>query len=141
MIQIMKNKNLILSVLFWVVSICAFAVQLPASPFETTSMSYDAASENITIGSGTKYTQVYLTSGTTEYADACYGVFPDDEDSCIECCEDYEDACPAGDLDCYDKVRICKTTCHEGPSLPLGSPLLLLPFALVYGVLRRRKEA
>ena len=136
----MKNRYFILSVLFWAVASVCMAITLPTTSYQSSYLGAEGATEGIMLGTGTKYTQVYLTSGTTDYADACYGRFPDDEDSCIECCEDYEDACPAGDLDCYDKVRICKTTCHEGPSLPLGSPLMLLPFIAVYAVIRRNRK-
>ena len=139
MIQIMKNRNLILSVVLWVIASAVFAVKLPSSPFQATGMSYDAASENITVSSGAKYTQVYLTSNITEFADACYGTDVDEEE-CIDCCVEYEKQCK-GDTDCYQKVDICKTTCREGPSLPLGTPLMLLPFIAAYAVLRRREQA
>lgn len=136
----MKNRYFILSVLFWAIASVCMAITLPTTSYQSSYLGSEGASEGIMLGSGTTYTQVYLSASNTDYADACYGAFSDDEDSCIECCENYEDACPAGDLDCYDKVRICKTTCHEGPSLPLGSPLLLLPFLAIYAMIRRRKE-
>ena len=136
----MKNRYFILSVLFWAIASVCMAITLPTTSYQSSYLGSEGASEGIMLGSGTTYTQVYLSASNTDYADACYGAFSDDEDSCIECCENYEDACPAGDLDCYDKVRICKTTCHEGPSLPLGSPLLLLPFALVYAVIRKNSK-
>ena len=137
----MKNRNLILSVLLWVVCSSVFAVTLPSISYHSSYVGENGGTENIILGTGTSYTQVYLTSSSTEYADACYTIAEGDVDECLDCCEEYEDACPPGDLNCYDKVRVCKTTCHEGPSLPLGTPLMLLPFIAVYAVLRKRKQA
>lgn len=136
----MKNRYFILSVLFWAIATVSMAITLPTTSYQSSYLGAEGATEGIMLGNGTKYTQVYLSASNTEYADVCYGAYPDDEDSCVECCEDYEDACSPGDTDCYDKIRICKTTCHEGPSLPLGTPLLLLPFIAVYALVRRRKE-
>lgn len=134
----MKNRYFILSVLFWMVASVCIAITLPTTSYQSSYLGAEGATEDIILGSGIKYTQVYLSDNKSEFADDCYGNNPDDVDSCVECCEDYEDACN-GNLDCYDKVRICKTTC-EGVSLPLGSPLLLLPFTLAYAVVRRKRK-
>ena len=136
----MKNRYFILSVLFWMVASVCMAITLPTTSYQSSYLGAEGATEGIMLGTGTTYTQVYLSAGNSDYADACYSAYSDDEDSCIDCCKAYEVACPPGDTDCYDKVRICKTTCHEGPSLPLGSPLMLLPFIAIYAVVRKRKE-
>ena len=144
MIQIMKNRNLILSVLLWAVCSSAFAVTLPTSSynaFETTNVS-----ESFTIGLGSSFTNTYLASAGDLTRATCStnkqgaGAMQDCEDCCIgQVYVPCLDQGGSGDQ-CGQAYLECVNACI-GHSLPLGTPLMLLPFIAVYAVLRRRKQA
>ena len=133
----MKNRNLILSVLLWVISSTMFAVTLPSTSYQSSLIGEDASSENIVIGSGARYTQVYLTS-SADWGNACWEESQGYEKDCLACCKEKLYDCTSGD--CLTLNEACVGVCHNGPSLPLGSPLLLLPFIAVYAVIRNRKN-
>ena len=146
MIQIMKNRNLILSVLLWVVCSSVFAVTLPSSSysaFETSNVS-----ESYTLGFGSSFRNTaVLSTGSFDYS--CISATYDKNDdaqlrACESCCEDKLAPCMAatGNPDeCFSANLRCINECENGPSLPLGTPLMLLPFIAVYAVLRKRKQA
>ena len=140
----MKNRNLILSVLLWVVCSSVFAVTLPSSSysaFETSNVS-----ESYTLGFGSSFRNTaVLSSGTFEYSciDANYNKNDNAQlEACEKCCDDLESCMQAiGDFnECLNASLRCKNAC-QGASLPLGTPLLLLPFIAIYAVLRKRKQA
>ena len=144
MIQIMKNRNLILSVLLWVVCSSVFAVTLPSSSysaFETSNVS-----ESYTLGLGSSFRNTaMLTSSSYEYSciDADYDKNDNAQlEACERCCDNLDTCMQAiGDFnECLNASLRCKNAC-QGASLPLGTPLLLLPFIAIYAVLRKRKEA
>lgn len=142
-------KNIILSVLFWaVVSVC-MAIKLPSTSYSAYSTS-DMESKSYTIGIGTTFTnQAMLTSynGSCTNQGLNNGSGTEIGNICTNCCAD--ELCPGLSAEaCQTKLIIegnislwgeCMKAC-EGEHLPLGSPLLLLPFALVYAFVRRRKE-
>ena len=135
----MKNRNLILSVLLWVVCSSVFAVTLPTSSYQSSLISNDAASENIILGSGTKYTQIYNSSSNADWGNECWDDSEGNEKLCLECCTRKLYACTSSD--CLTLNEACVGVCHNGPSLPLGTPLMLLPFIAVYAFIHKRKQS
>ena len=144
MIQIMKNINLILSVLLWAVCSSVFAVTLPSSSYsayETTNVS-----ESFSLGMGSSFNNTYLTSAS-DYARGTCTVDKQDPNAiqlCEGCCMGTAliPCLQAGGTEdsCGPAYKECINDCM-GASLPLGTPLMLLPFIAVYAVLRRRKQA
>ena len=143
--NIMKNRNLILSVLLWAVCSSVFAVTLPTSSYsayETTNVS-----ESFSFGMGSSFNNTYLTSAS-DYARGACTVDKQASDAIFQC----EQCCitavlipcasqpGATEESCGPAYKECINDCM-GASLPLGTPLMLLPFIAVYAVLRRRKQA
>lgn len=133
----MKNRNLILSVLFWAVASVCFAITLPSSSYN--AYSAGDADESFTLGVGSTFNNAYLTAST--YTGSCtYEAFNGDVGGCQNCCEK-EFTCGDYDFDCWDLRGLCIDQCGEPlGGLPLGSPLLLLPFIAVYAVVRRNRK-
>jgi hypothetical protein len=42
--------------------------------------------------------------------------------------------------ECEKRNASCVQSCKDSRSLPLGTPLCLLPFIAIYAVIRKRKE-
>ena len=143
----MKNRNLILSVLFWLVATCAWAITLPTSSYigSTTDVDFDNNYGNVTVGTSRSITGTYLTSAASydgacntheavsqERTICCMGQIPEKFSgmTLTDCARSYNTDC----LNYYQD-------CLNSTSLPLGTPLLLLPFALAYAFLRKRKQA
>ena len=147
----MKNRNLILSVLFWLIASTVMAVVLPSSPFYESSFYSDMESSDFTIGTGASYTNFSLrvSDSDDDGIECAQKVESGRSSGCEDCCtgiveslygEDWLDA--TGGLEKYGD---CMTTC-DGWSLgdeetPLGSPLSLLAFIAIYAVIRKRNEA
>ena len=142
----MKNRNLILSVIFWLVASCAFAITLPSSSYmgSTTEVDFDNSFSTFSIGTSSTVTGSYL-GASQSYDGACNENPPVSQERTI-CCmgqipeifgQTLTDCAKSYNQDCLNYYQ----DCLNSASLPLGTPLLLLPFALVYGVIRRRKEA
>ena len=138
----MKNRYFILSVLFWAIASICMAVTLPTSSFTSFSGSEDAELSYVSdrgisyLGStlGTKAAVVY--NGTCTYE-----AWEGDVSGCKDCC-DKEFTCGATDYDCWLLRGACIDQCGEPlGGLPLGTPLILLPFALIYAVVRRRNSS
>ena len=141
-------KNIILSVLFWVLASAVMAIKLPAESFGSYD-TYEYGNDSYTLGIGSTIMNTAVL-GTASYQDGGCVVDPgtsadDVKTHCAECCNDNvfipcivnggnEDSCGALHYD-------CRQACERSFSVPLGSALLLLPFALAYAVIRRRKEA
>jgi hypothetical protein len=139
-------KNIILSVLFWAVASVCLAIKLPSSSYSGSGVDYDNSfNSTFTIGSRS-ITGIYLSAAA--YGGECASATVD---NMAQCCQDMLSSTYSMSLDkatalYYGGVNKepleYYNNCMSGnTSLPLGSPLLLLPFALVYGVIRRRKEA
>jgi hypothetical protein len=144
--KIMKYRNFILSIMFWSVACISMAITLPNSSYQSSYISDEATSEGFTLSTGTMYKQVYLSADNSNWGTECIAISGGDPntgdgrdvDDCKDCCEEKLWACTEGD--CVEMNRVCKNTCDYGPSLPLGTPLLLLPFIAIYAVIRKRKE-
>ena len=131
-------KNIILSVLLWAVASVSMALTLPTSSYSSGIME-DAGTEAF-LGTGVKMnsfnalksTNINKTECTTEGVSG-------DPTWCGTCCTYIFDR--GGDQEDYKE---CVNSCINGYSLgesPLGEVLLLLPFALAYAFIRRRKQA
>ena len=136
-------KNIILSALFWMVTTMAMAVSLPSMSY-TSEFSY--SEESFTIGSGTTFGGSMLRNSISdEVGLACgeavnKGVYYECTDCCKKQIPDYN-----ANEEQNKKYGNCMTSC-EGWALneedtPIGETLILIPFALAYAVIRRRKEA
>lgn len=145
----MKHKNFILSVLFWAVASMSMAVTLP-----TTSYSggfFNGVERNdVQLGTGARMYATLSTSSTPDPNSCTVEGQAQDENTCSTCCTNsVEDPCFAmlGTVpgltpdDCGSLKKTCLESCTSGSrSLPLGTPLLLLPFALVYALVRRKRN-
>ena len=146
MIQIMKKRNLILSILFWAVNATIFAVTLPSSSY-TGSFAGGADTYEVLLGTGTSMrgTTLLSSSGIDTDTSVCTeeGVQGNPAD-CGLCCYNnvYKDCIDKGGTssECGALNTTCVQSCTQGSSLPLGTPLMLLPFIAVYALVRRRKE-
>ena len=142
-------KNIILSVLFWAVASVCMAIKLPSTSYSAYSTS-DMDSESYTMSIGTTIANQAVLSA---YNGGCInqglnnGSGTEIGNICTNCCAD--ELCPGLSAEaCQTKLIIegnislwgeCMKAC-EGEHLPLGSPLLLLPFALVYAIVRRKRK-
>jgi hypothetical protein len=141
----MKNKNLILSLLFWMLASVAMAVTLPTSSYSG-SFSGGAESYEVLLGTGVKMNGTSMLRSSTVDPYTCTDEGnPRGEADCTVCCANYVSwpCAKAGgsESECGELNMICLDGCTNGSrSLPLGSTLLLLPFALVYALVRKRKE-
>jgi hypothetical protein len=137
----MKNRYFIFSVLFWVVASVCMAVTLPTSSFTAFSGSEDAELSYVS-ESGISFLGSNLGTSTTSvvYNGTCtYEAWEGDVSGCKDCCEK-EFTCGTTDYDCWLLRGACIDQCGEPlGGLPLGTPLLLLPFALAYAVVRRKR--
>ena len=133
--NIMKNRNLILSVLLWAVCSSVFAVTLPSSSYNSYSI-YDLGSEEYTISTGTSFLNTSLLSSYNSGTCQVDKQNPNAMQLCQECCVGAVLSKGGSESD----YLLCINDCM-GASLPLGTPLMLLPFIAVYAVLRRRKQA
>ena len=141
----MKNRNLILSVLLWVVCSTVFAVTLPSSSYSFAESYTTTDAISFSFGSGTS---ILGNAAPIDDARAASCYVDKQDPNAIQKCEDCclgsayipcienggsDEECGQANLDCYNACL--------GRSLPLGSPLLLLPFALVYAFVRRKRMA
>ena len=140
----MKNRYFILSVLFWAVASVSMAITLPSSSYnayETTNIE-----ESFTLGLGSSFTNTYMASAG-DYARGTCNVDKQDPNAiylCEQCCIGavlMPCAQQGGtEATCGPAYKECINEC-VGASLPLGTPLMLLPFIAIYAVLRKRKQA
>ena len=151
----MKYRNLILSVLFWAIASVSMAVTLPSSSYVAFE-GVNFGNESYTLGVGVTFKNSSLLSTgyeTNTASDATCTVAPGTSDEetfsyCSECCTMsvfYPCLGELGDSEgavkeCEKRSGACTQSCKDSRSLPLGSSLLLLPFALVYALVRKRKE-
>ena len=145
----MKNRNLILSVLFWLIASTVMAVVLPVTPFSGSSYGSDLDGTDFQIGSGVSYTNVSLrvSNNNEDGIDCAKKIAGGANTDCSSCCQEVMESKygPKWFMDNEPEFGDCFTTC-QGWSLgdeetPLGTPLCLLPFIAIYAVIRKRKEA
>ena len=132
----MKNRYFILSVLFWAIASVCMAVSLPTSSFTVFSGSEDAELSYVS----DRGISFLGASSSTSYNGPCqYEDWKGDSSGCVKCCEQ-SFTCATTDYDCWFQRGLCIDQCGDPlGGLPLGSPLLLLPFALVYAIVRRKR--
>lgn len=151
----MKHINLILSVLFWAIASVSMAVTLPSSSYDAFE-SVNFGNESYTLGVGVTFKNSSLLSTGYEpstTSDVACTVAPSTSDEeaftyCSECCTNnvfYSCLGELGDTEaavseCEKRNASCVQACKDSRSLPLGSSLLLLPFALAYALVRRRRQ-
>ena len=136
-------KNIILSVLFWAIASVTMAVTLPSSSYNSLESYTTTDVVSFSMSSGPSF--LGNAAVIDERAGSCYvdkqdpGAVQKCEDCClgsvyVPCLEKggSDDECGAANLECYNACL--------GRSLPLGTPLLLLPFALVYAIVRRKRK-
>lgn len=129
--------------MFWAIASVCMAITLPTSSYsayETTNVS-----ESFTLGIGSSITNTYMASAG-DYARGTCTVDKQDPNAiylCEQCCIGtvlMPCAQQGGtEATCGPAYKECINDCM-GASLPLGSPLLLLPFALVYALVRRKRN-
>ena len=121
----------------------AYSITLPSQPFYGTNELYEDNFDQIEYESGTKIRGINLFLGAAmeEWGNACLDQSLGEQGKCYQCCDikwleqNYEDQYE-------EKYYTCISVCDGGPSLPLGSPLLLLPFVFAYvGIKKYRKAA
>jgi hypothetical protein len=138
-------KNIILSVLFWAVASVCLAIKLPSSSYSGSGVDYDNSfNSTFTIGSRS-ITGIYLSAAA--YGGECASATVD---NMAQCCTDllsstYGISLNQATAQYYgggdkEPLEFYNNWMSGNTSLPLGSPLLLLPFALVYALVRKRKE-
>ena len=139
----MKNRYFILSMLFWAIASVCMAISLPSSSYTS---QYSYSEETFTISTGATFGGSMLRNSISdEVGLACgeavnKGKYDECTDCCIEQIPDYN-----ANEEQNKKYGNCMTSC-EGWALneedtPIGETLILIPFALAYAVIRRRKEA
>ena len=137
----MKNRNLILSVLLWAVCSSVFAVTLPTSSYSS-YRDANSGNEEFVIGTGTSFLN-YSTLGSSDAPLCNPGELKGDaaDQYCETCCSEQYQTCKLmGGTGCLTLKQTCISDCM-GYSLPLGTPLMLLPFIAVYAFVRKRKQA
>ena len=136
----MKNRYLILSVLFWMVASVAMAVTLPSSSYSMYE-GMNGNNETYTLGIGTTIsgTPMLYSSQNIDIAVCTIEGTPQDPNVCGECCFSKV-------LMIYDDeaaYNLCVNSCTNGVALgesPLGEALILLPFIAIYAVVRRNRK-
>ena len=135
----MKNRNLILSVLFWLVASVCMAITLPSSSYSSDFIDPTSDNESYVSNIGTQIMNHAILSAYNGECDIYREggeAWKGDADECNKCCEiNY----PSG-VD-REGRRECMLKCNVPLGLPLGTPLMLLPFIAVYAFVRRRKQA
>ena len=130
----MKNRYFILSVLFWAIASVCMAITLPSSSYNSYE-SYDMGNDGYTLGIGTTFKNTSILSSYNP--GTCQGDKQDPNvlQDCQDCCIGAVLSKGGSESDYYACMNDC-----IGVSLPLGSPLLLLPFIAIYAVIRRNRK-
>ena len=145
----MKNKSLILSIVFWFVTTVLMAVSLPSSPYYR-GATRSAETFQTQVGTGVSINGYSLVgTASDESTDVCTGENPQDVEPCRICCRDNVlmpclDENPSDPYLCGQLNTDCIMSCTNGSSLPLDAPVFfLLMMIAAYGavVVYRRKTA
>ena len=130
-------KLFILLVLLNTVGV-AFAVNLPSYSFFGANELYEQGQDEIEYEVGTKVKGInyVLTTNNEAWGNACWNESFGESGKCQDCCDR---SWAATDYADEDEVLYyaCLDICKGGPSLPLGSALWLLPFAIAYGYIKK----
>ena len=135
----MKNRYFILSVLFWAIASVCMAVTLPSSSYSSNFAFANSDNESYVSSIGIQITNHAMLSA---YAGECDEyreggqLWQEDANGCTDCCDRNF---PSG-VDREGRAQ-CYNMCDTPLGMPLGTPLLLLPFALVYALIRRKHMA
>ena len=130
-------KNIILSVIFWAIASVCMAVTLPSSSYSSSFAFPNSENESYVSSIGIQIVNNAILKAYNKECDSYReggDLWQGDANQCFTCCDLHFNGDREGRAQCYNM-------CDTPLGMPLGTPLLLLPFALVYGVLRRRKEA
>ena len=122
----------------------AFAVILPSHSFYGANELYAENQDVVETDAGTKFGKINIRLATdnSSWGNDCWSQSYEDKYKCQDCCGEKLDAAeeaegPSEATDVlYDS---CMKTC-DATSLPLGSALWLLPFALAYGIVKRYRK-
>ena len=137
-------KALRLYIVFLLVSFTsvAFAVTLPTYSFFGANELYEENEDVVEISEGTRIggINLRLSGDNEEWGIQCYKGGHAEQGECQDCCGASWAATGYADEDevLYDT---CMKICGGGPSLPLGSVLCLLPFALGYAGYKKYKHS
>ena len=116
------------------------AITLPTTPHYSSYSDTEYGNEEFSLSIGTSFLN-YSTLGAYESGTCSAGDLVGDaaDQYCESCCSDQYQTCKLmGGTGCLQLKKDCISDCM-GYSLPLGSSLLLLPFALVYAIVRRKR--
>ena len=135
----MKNKSLILSIVFWFVTTALMAVSLPStSYYRGATMSAETFQTQVSTGvSINGYSLVGAAS--YESTDVCTEENPKDVEPCRTCCRDNVlmpclEENPSDPYLCGQLNTDCIMSCTNGSSLPLDAPTaFLLALIAAYG--------
>ncbi len=141
----MKNRYFILSVLFWAVASVSMAITLPSSSYSGFNVDYDDSFNTTFTVQSRSITGSYLSAAA--YGGECASATVDNMAQCcsellsstygISLSDATQQYYTGGDKEPLEYYN----NCMKGhTSLPLGTPLLLLPFIAIYAVVRKRKE-
>jgi hypothetical protein len=120
----------------------AYSITLPSQSFFGANELYEENFDQIEYEFGTQIRGINLLIGAAieEWGNACLDESLGEQGKCHKCCDTqwldngYEDQYE-------EKYYSCISICNGGPSLPLGSPLLLLPFVFAYAGIKRYRKA
>ena len=139
-------KTLRLYTIFLLLSVAsvAFAVMLPSQSYYAANELYGINEDIVETEAGTKIRNINMSlkTGNSQWGNECWSESFEDRYKCQDCCGEKLDAAEEaeGPSEATDVLYdTCMETCNA-TSLPLGSVLCILPFALVYGVLKRYKK-
>ena len=135
----MKNRYFILSVLFWAIASVCMAVTLPSSSYSSNFAFANSENESYVSSIGIQITNHAMLSAYNDECDEYREggqLWKGDVNDCTDCCNRNF---PSG-VDREGRAQ-CYNMCDTPLGMPLGSPLLLIPFALVYAVVRRKRMA
>ena len=115
-----------------------FAVTLPPYSFFGANELYEEGQDEIEYEVGTKVKGInyVLTTNNEAWGNTCWNESFGESGKCQDCCDrSWADTGYADE----DEVlyNTCLDICKGGPSLPLGSALWLLPFAIAYGYIKK----
>lgn len=137
----MKNIKTYLILLLTSSTSVSYGVTLPSHPFFGANELYEEGHDYVEYSVGTKVSNINMIISTvnTKWGDICNEGGNAEQGKCQDCCTASWAATDYADEDevLYDT---CIKMCGGGPSLPLGSVLWFLPFALAYAGIKSRKS-
>lgn len=144
----MKNKNLILSVIFWLVSTALMAVTLPSTSYYR-GTTESAETYQTQVSTGVSINGYSLVGAASDGSTNCIEANPQDVEVCRICCHEKVlmpciEENPSDPYLCGQLNTDCIMSCTHGSSLPLDAPtafLLALIAAYVAFAVYRRKMA